>query len=212
MTPPEHLAFLLCPDSANCRMPAPCFNFVTVAALTNGVSTYFHVGLIGTFLPHRPDSLYTSSHQRWFHTSIEVHLHRVFTATAPFPSQCPAVSGFGTPEEGLRKLSLLTKTSECPLDVLRHKSRQQHFCQGRPRNRRRLNHSCRDIRRGQLLSSQPPPGISSSPHFLSHQSGQEDTLPSRSEPHGRASFNVLTHVAMRLPRVLGNRTSHSSFE
>ena len=61
----------------------------------------------------------------------------------------------------------------------------------------------------QLPSSRPPPGISDSLYFLPQQSRQY-TPPSRSVPHGRASFDVLTHVAMTLPCALGNRTSHSS--
>ena len=121
--------------------------------------------------------------------------HLQAPAMTLFPSQCLAVSGSGTSEEGFCKLSLLTKTSNCPKNVLWHKSRQQRFCQGRPRNHRRLNHPCRDIRLGQLPSSRLPQRISDCLHFLSQQSGQY-TPPSRSEPHGRASFGVLTHVAM----------------
>ena len=70
--------YLLCLDSADCRIPAQYSNCVTVASLTNGVWTYFHVSLISTFLTHRTGSLCTSSHQHWFHSSAEVHLHCIF--------------------------------------------------------------------------------------------------------------------------------------
>ena len=40
------------------------------------------------------------------------------------------MSRFGTPEEGFRKFSLLTKTSDCPPVAPWHKSRQQRFCEG----------------------------------------------------------------------------------
>ena len=191
--------------SANClHASSVTFNCVTVATLTSGVWTSFACRFDWRVPP-------ASSWLSWYlfattlarTASVEVLLHRIFrhscngTITIAV-SGCVKIRDTG---EGMRKLSLLTKTSDCPPDAPGTSVKTAASLSGMTSKSSASEvHPCRDTGWSRLPSSRhSATEVSGSLHFLSSQQSGQHVAPFRAEPHRRASFDALTRVAIKLP-------------